>query len=105
MASFSNSPNKNRPTCNGSFTLFEDENTNYNYKKGRFSTIPFNDNEKNKELTIEKLQGEFSGILQKRTFEIVWINGQKPSGLDFQSEPDAIISYDGNQQSIRMKQK
>jgi len=88
---------------NGSFTLYEDENVNYNYEKGKFSKIPLSYNEKNKELTIGKRQGEFYGMLEKRTFEIVWISSQKPSGLEFQSKPDAVITYDGTRQSIQMK--
>jgi alpha-D-xyloside xylohydrolase len=87
----------------GSFTLYEDENTNYNYEKGKFSTIAMSYNEKKTELTIEKRQGEFARMLQRRTFEIVWISSKKPSGLDFQSKPDDIITYDGTQQLIKMK--
>jgi len=30
------------PGSNGSFTLYEDENDNYNYEKGDYSTITFN---------------------------------------------------------------
>lgn len=86
---------------NSSFTLYEDENTNYNYAKGKFSTIKFTYNEKNKELTIGKRQGEFAGMLQKRRFEIVWISNQKPWGLDFQLKPDALVTYDGTEQSIK----
>jgi alpha-D-xyloside xylohydrolase len=87
----------------GSFTLYEDENTNYNYEKGKFSTIPFSYNEKEHTLNIGKRQGKFPGMLETRKFEIVWIGIQKSSGLDFQTKPDAIISYDGNQQFIRME--
>jgi alpha-D-xyloside xylohydrolase len=87
----------------GSFTLYEDENVNYNYEKGKFSTIPLSYNEKEHILNIGKRQGEFLGMLETRTFEIIWIGIQKPSGLDFQTKPDAIISYNGNKQSVRMK--
>jgi len=87
----------------GSFTLYEDENVNYNYEKGKFSTIPLSYNDKSKELTIGKRQGTFDGMLEKRTFEIVWIGKLKASGLDFQSKPDAIVIYNGSQQSIMMK--
>ncbi|MCX6122872.1 MAG: DUF5110 domain-containing protein [Ignavibacteriales bacterium] len=87
----------------GSFTLYEDENVNYNYEKGKFATIPLSYNEKKKEFTIGKLQGSFAGMLKKRTFEIVFIGEQKPSGLDFQSKPDAQIIYNGTKQSIKMK--
>jgi alpha-D-xyloside xylohydrolase len=87
----------------GSFTLYEDENINYNYEKGKFSTIPLSYTEEDRLLTIGKRQGKFSGMLKTRTFEIKWINSSKPSGLEFQSKPDAIVVYHGNQQSIKVK--
>jgi alpha-D-xyloside xylohydrolase len=87
----------------GSFTLYEDENVNYNYEKGKFSTIAMNYDDTKKELTFGKREDEFDGMLKKRTFEIVWISSQKPSGLEFQSKPDTVITYDGTRQSIQMK--
>ena len=87
----------------GSFTLYEDENINYNYEKGIFSLIPFSYNEKEKTLTIEKRQGEFQGMLEVRTFEIVWIKKEKQSSLDFISKPDVVITYIGSQQIIKME--
>ncbi len=89
--------------ADGSFTLYEDENVNYNYEKGKFSMIPLSYSEKDHLLTIGKRQGEFPGMLETRTFEIVWISDGKPSGLDFQSKPDATVTYDGTQQSIKME--
>jgi alpha-D-xyloside xylohydrolase len=88
---------------NGSFTIYEDENTNYNYEKGKFTTIALSYNEKNKVLTIGKRQGSFTGMLERRTFEIVFISNQKSSGLDFHSKPDAQIIYNGNEQLIKIK--
>jgi alpha-D-xyloside xylohydrolase len=87
----------------GSFTLYEDENVNYNYEEGKFSVIPMSYSEKDRVLTIGKRQGEFPGMLASRTFEIVWIGERRPSGLDFQSKPDATVTYDGTQQSIKME--
>jgi alpha-D-xyloside xylohydrolase len=89
--------------ADGSFTLYEDENTNYNYEQGKFSMIPMSYNEKDRVLTIGKRQGEFLGMLATRTFEIVWIGEEKPSGLSFVSKPDMTVTYDGTQQSIKMK--
>jgi len=60
-------------------------------------------NEKEHTLNIGKRLGEYQGMLGTRTFEIKWISSNKPSGLDFQSESDAIIKYNGSQQSIKMK--
>jgi len=89
----------------GSFTLYEDENVNYNYEKGKFSIIPLSYNEKERVLTIGKRQGEFPGMPATRTFEIVWIGAGKPSDLTFQSKPDASVTYDGSPQSIAMGNK
>lgn len=77
----------------GAFTLYEDENVNYNYEKGQFAMIPLSYSEKERVLTIGKRQGEFPGMLTTRTFEIVWIGKQKPTSLDFQSKPDATVTY------------
>ena len=85
----------------GSFHLYEDENINYNYEKGGFSIIPLSYNEKEHELIIGKREGEFPGMLETRTFEIVWISKDKPSGLSFVSKPDKIIKYDGTRQIIK----
>ena len=87
----------------GSFTLYEDEGTNYNYEQGKFSTIKMNYNETKKELSFEKRQGAFNGMSAQRTFEVLFIDKQKPSGINFQSEPDAIISYDGSAQTLKRK--
>jgi len=86
-----------------SFTLYEDENINYNYEKGFYSVINFNYNEKEKTLTIEKRKGRFPGMLRKRTFEIIWISKEKSEGINFEREPDVKIIYDGNKKVIKMK--
>lgn len=89
-----------------SFTLYEDENTNYNYEKGLYSTIEFKYNEKNKMLTIEKRKGKFPGMLKTRTFEIIWISKKKSEGLNFdlsnllEKEPDQKIIYNGKKKTI-----
>lgn len=57
-----------------SFTLYADEAINYNYEKGKFTTIPIQYNEETKTITIEKRTGEFAGMLKKQTFTIVFID-------------------------------
>jgi alpha-D-xyloside xylohydrolase len=89
------------PGRDGSFLLYEDENTNYNYEKGLFSTIPISTREKGRVLTIGKRQGQFPGMPATRTFEIVWLGKQKP--LDFDLKPDATVKYDGSRQIVRMR--
>jgi len=87
----------------GSFTLYEDESINYNYEKGAFSTIPLSYDEKEHTLNIGKRQGEYPGMLEIRTLEVNWISSNKPCGFDSQLKPDAVILYNGSQQSIKMK--
>jgi alpha-D-xyloside xylohydrolase len=62
--------------ANGKFSLYEDENDNYNYEKGAFSLIKFNWDDANKKLTINKREGSFDGRLENRSFNIVLINAQ-----------------------------
>ncbi len=54
------------PGNNGEFTFYEDENDNYNYEKGAFSTIKFQWNDKSKTLTIGNRKGNFSGMNKKQ---------------------------------------
>lgn len=65
--------------ANGEFSLYEDENDNYNYEKGIYSTITFKWDEKSKTLTIADRKGTFPGMLAERKFHVVKIaaNGNK----------------------------
>lgn len=66
----------------GAFTLYEDENENYNYEKGQYSMIPFKYDEATRSLTIGKRQGEFSGMLKERTFRIVTVSPTQMQAFD-----------------------
>ena len=88
---------------NASFTLYEDEGTNYNYEKGAFAEIVFNYNEASKVLTIGDRKGTFPGMLLERTFRIIIIgkneNGQ--GGLD--KTPTLEIKYKGTKINVPIK--
>ena len=60
----------------GSFTLYEDENDNYNYEQGAYSLINFTWDDKNRKLMIDKREGKFDGMLVNRSFQIIVIDGQ-----------------------------
>ncbi|MBN1302395.1 MAG: DUF4968 domain-containing protein [Melioribacteraceae bacterium] len=87
----------------GCFNLYEDENINYNYEKGKFSIIPFIYDEETISLTIGDRQGHFDGMLKERTIEIIWITRDRAIGLDFRIEPDTTLLYDGSRQVISSK--
>ncbi len=57
--------------ADGEFTLYEDENVNYNYEKGMCSMIKFSYNDRMKLLSIGDRQGEFPGMLENRTFNVI----------------------------------
>ena len=85
-----------------SFNLYEDEGINYNYEKGKFFNIPISYNESAKTLTIGKCTGDFAGMLKNKIFKIVWITHNKRTQQDFSAPPDTAISYNGNEQTIKM---
>ncbi len=91
------------PGANGSFSLYEDQNDNYNYEKGVFSTISFKWNDAKRELIIGKRQGRFPGMLIDRTFKIVIVTPTKGTGVEITKNPDKTVQYDGNEKSVSLR--
>ena len=79
------------PGRDADFTLYEDEGDNYNYERGIHSTIAFHWNDRTRTLTIGQRQGEYPGMLQKRTFTIVL-----PDGTSRQTD------YDGSKTEVKL---
>jgi alpha-D-xyloside xylohydrolase len=48
--------------ADGSFTLYEDEGTNYNYERGAFATIPLEWNDAAATLTVGERTGSYEGM-------------------------------------------
>ncbi|MFZ0281196.1 MAG: TIM-barrel domain-containing protein [Bacteroidales bacterium] len=80
---------------NCSFTLYEDEGTNYNYEKGACSTIKFSFDNASGELTIGDRNGEYNGMVKTRTFNVIWIDKDHPLPFDPEIKPHASVTYDG----------
>jgi len=59
------------PGQDGSFELYEDENDQYNYEDGAFSTIDIQWKDAERQLILEARKGEYTGMPDLRTFEIV----------------------------------
>ncbi len=57
--------------ADGSFTLYEDENVNYNYEKGAYAMIDFTYDDSMRLLSIGECKGEFPGRLEERTFNVI----------------------------------
>jgi alpha-D-xyloside xylohydrolase len=87
----------------GAFTLYEDENVNYNYEKGAFSTIEFKYNDKTKTLDIAKRKGEFNGMIKDRNFQIVLIQPDNSTGIDGNHSGAKTVHYAGEKMSVQFK--
>ena len=82
------------PGANGNFALYEDENDNYNYEKGAYSTISFNWNDKSKSLTIDVRKGSFPGMLATRKFHLVIVSDGK--------KIDKTVTYNGRKMVVKL---
>ena len=76
---------------NGEFTLYEDENLNYNYEKGAYAKIPMSFDNATGILTIGDREGSFPGMLQQRTFNVIKVS------------PDHAVPYERTNSGIAVK--
>ncbi|UCE08548.1 MAG: DUF5110 domain-containing protein, partial [bacterium] len=83
------------------FILCEDENDNYNYERGIYTTIPFYWDEKSQILTIGKRMGSFPGMLKKRELRILWVKKGNGTGVEIDSDIDEVIRYAGEKVIIK----
>ncbi len=90
------------PGANGKFVLYEDENDNYNYEKGAYSTITFTWDDKKRTLIIEDRKGSFPEMLDKRKFHIVIVANDKGIGNNLVDRSDKAITYTGKKLLIRL---
>jgi alpha-D-xyloside xylohydrolase len=86
--------------ANGSFTLYEDENDNYNYEKGAHATIPLSWDDANPVLTIGDRIGTFPGMLQTRTFRVVFVSEKHGAGGETTANPDKSVQYSGKKITV-----
>ncbi len=75
--------------ADGTFTLYEDEGTNYNYEAGRYTTIEMKWEDKRKRLTIGRRAGSFDGMACNRTFVVRLSDGQSRT-----------VAYDGRSVTV-----
>ena len=87
--------------ADGDFTLHEDENDNCNYEKRVYATIPFHWNEAKLMLTIGARQGNLPGMLQSRTFQIVFVGENDGVGVERSDKPDKVVQYSGSEITIK----
>lgn len=90
------------PGADGEFTLYEDENDNYNYEKGHFSTIKLSWNDQKHLLTVSNAQGRFPGMLKQHTFHVVLVNEKHGMGGEASPIFDKSFRYNGKAVSVTL---
>jgi alpha-D-xyloside xylohydrolase len=83
------------PGADGRFTLYEDENDNYNYEKGVHATIDFRWDDAQRQLTIADREGEFPGMLKERTINVVVVSRGHGMGVEVSDRFDKVVRYRG----------
>jgi len=77
------------PGADASFTLYDDEGTNYNYENGAYSNIILSWDDAARSLTIGKRTGSFKGMEKTMTFAVNLMGEVKN------------VEYSGNETTIR----
>lgn len=89
------------PGANATFILYEDENDNYNYEKGVYSTITFRWDDSNRTLHISDREGGYSGMLEKRKFKVVLVNQRSGEG-DKPLKGGKMVNYTGTAIEVKL---
>ena len=88
--------------ADGAFTLYEDENDNYDYEKGVYATIGFAWNDARRELTVDARKGSFPGMLKGRTFRVVLVGEGHGAGIEDTEKVDRVVFYDGHRKVVKL---
>ncbi len=91
------------PGADGKFILYEDENDNYNYEKGIYSTITFKWDDSEKTLIIGDREGSFPGMLETRTFKIVLVSKEQGIGFFVLDKISSVVKYNGSEMKITVR--
>lgn len=89
------------PGANATFILYEDENDNYNYEKGVYSTITFRWDDSNRTLHISDREGRYPGMLEKRKFKVVLVNQRSGEG-DKPLKGGKMVNYTGTAIEVKL---
>lgn len=90
------------PGANGRFQFYEDENDNYNYEKGKYSTFIINWNDKLKQLSLTTAKGSFNGMLKQRKFNVVLVNDAHGADSTPAVKFDKTFTYSGKAMLVKL---
>ncbi len=87
--------------ADGQFTLYEDENVNYNYEKGACAMIPMQYDDAKRTLRIGARKGSFPGMLAERTFIVVPVDAAHPVACATDA-PGIELRYTGEELVVNL---
>jgi alpha-D-xyloside xylohydrolase len=87
--------------ADGSFVLYEDQGTTFDYEKGAFTQIPIRWEDKTGTLTLGRRTGSFEGMLDRRTFQVVLVS--KAHAVGFSPTPAASKTAQYTGVEVHMK--
>jgi alpha-D-xyloside xylohydrolase len=90
------------PAADGRFTVYEDENDNYNYEKGIYATMDFQWDDAQRQLTIAERKGEFPGMLKERTINIIVVSKGHGTGVEVGDRFDKVVRYRGEEITLKL---
>jgi len=68
------------PGKNGTFTIYEDDGTTYDYQKGKTASYDLSWNDARREFRISKRRGSYDGLITSRKMNIVLVEKNKGIG-------------------------
>jgi alpha-D-xyloside xylohydrolase len=89
--------------ASGSFLLYEDQGTTFDYENGAFSQIPILWDDKTATLTLGKRTGSFDGMLDQRTFQIVLVSAAHPAAFSLTPTAPRTIHYSGAELRLTLR--
>lgn len=90
------------PGADADFTLYEDENDNYDYEKGLYTTINFHWDDIQHTLIIGNKSGHFPGMLNTRKFRVVLMKHKGGSSVKLTKNVDKVINYNGEKIQVNL---
>ena len=89
------------PGADGDFTLYEDENDNYDYTKGQHATIALHWNDASQTLTIGAREGSYPGMAPQHTFRVVIVSKGHGTGIGETAAANTTVHYTGEAVSVK----
>ena len=87
---------------NGTFQLYEDEGTNYNYERGKYATIDISYDDASRTVSFSARKGQFPGMLKQRRFNVVLITKDAPKPLKLDNPEGRMVQYQGKAVSVTL---